>query len=96
VPTFKDILAEMRKFIDEGKKFTYPGRHIPGKFDLIDEIHYAYEMMIDGYLKKNHKFIRYVDNGSSRTVFALSGGKCLKIAQSKKGVAQNKQEVLNS
>lgn len=95
--TFSEILSEMRKFIDKGKKLSYPGYLIPWKpYECVeDEIHYAHEMVLKKFLKGN-SMVKYVGAGSSRTAFALAGGKCLKIANSKKGVAQNKQEVLNS
>lgn len=39
---------------------------------------------------------RFVGEGSSRIAFVLSDGRCLKIAKNKKGIAQNKQEYLNT
>lgn len=55
------------------------------------------DMMYSG---KTHPEIEYASAmlpalgaGSGRTVYALSGGKALKIAKNEKGVAQNKAEV---
>lgn len=39
--------------------------------------------------------MRYIDEGSSRAAYACSGGKCLKVAVNKAGIAQNKQEIKN-
>lgn len=48
-----------------------------------------------GFLERNCPPIEYVGAGSSRVAYALDGGVCLKIAVSKAGVAQNKNEAEN-
>jgi len=45
------------------------------------------------YLNNNKTDIRYVGQGSSRIVFALADGTALKLAKTKAGIAQNKQEA---
>ena len=44
------------------------------------------------YLADKCPPLKLVGEGSSRVCYAFTGGKCLKIAQSLAGIAQNKQE----
>lgn len=45
------------------------------------------------YMKNNKQDIRFIGQGSSRIVFALANGTALKLAKTKAGIAQNKQEA---
>lgn len=51
-----------------------------------------YEYMNNDVLSKHCPPIELVGKGSSRTAYACIGGKCLKVAYSDAGVAQNKHE----
>lgn len=45
------------------------------------------------FMKSNKDAIKYVGQGSSRLVFAMTDGTALKLAKTEAGIAQNKQEV---
>ena len=47
------------------------------------------------FMKDNESSIRYVNEGSSRVVYALADGTALKVAKTQAGIAQNKQEAKN-
>ena len=49
--------------------------------------------MMYKFMKYNKQNIRYVGKGSSRIVYALADGTCLKVAGNPAGQAQNKQEA---
>lgn len=48
---------------------------------------------IDARVEYAGRILPHMGTGSSRIVFALSGGKVLKIARNKKGIAQNQAEI---
>lgn len=52
-----------------------------------------YEWMKSPYLKSKCPPIKFIGQGSSRTAYACIGGKCLKVAKSEAGVAQNEHEL---
>lgn len=54
-----------------------------------DKFYYAYHKLLKTFLKPHKKAFKFVGHGSSREVFAMPGGKCLKIAHSRKGAMQN-------
>lgn len=57
-----------------------------------DEMAFFTQTMLK-FMKENQSQIRYVGKGSSRYVYAMADGTALKIAKSKAGIAQNKQEA---
>lgn len=61
----------------------------------LDEIMYQFYMQLLRFMKLNQDCIQYVNQGSSRIVFALTDGTALKVAKSDAGFGQNKVEVAN-
>lgn len=53
----------------------------------------VYEWMKSPYLKSKCPPIKFIGQGSSRTAYACLGGKCLKVAKTEAGAAQNKHEM---
>lgn len=75
-----------REFVAKHRELLASGRGSIGA---------AWQAVNDQYLKNFCPPIRYVAKGSSRAAYALTGGKCLKIATSSVGIDQNRQELAN-
>ena len=55
------------------------------------DVKWTYDIFVRDVLSKYDQ-IKLVGDGSSRTAFACIGGKCIKVAKFKSGIAQNAQE----
>lgn len=89
--SYNEFCKVHAEYIKDGKKLYFRGQLDDGE----DKYSYAYEKVKQTWLESKCPPIKFAGRGSSRAAFALAGGKCLKIACSKVGVAQNNQELKN-
>lgn len=64
--------------------------------DEYNKSNYDMDVFIESmlrFMKDNVDDIKYVGQGSSRVVFAMVNGTAFKLAKTKAGIAQNKQEA---
>lgn len=80
---YNEFLAEADE-LDKQKKLKHSDAYA-NKF--ADRFDYAYHRLLSSYLKKHKRAFKFVDSGSSRVVFAMPGGKCLKVAWLERGAA---------
>lgn len=80
---FNSLVSTAKVIYDEAKKASTGAKQTMTVFN--DTMYY--------FMKANRDVIRYVDAGSSRTVYALANGTVAKIASTPAGIAQNKQEA---
>ena len=78
-----------RKYLDEYQECLAKLSYVSGT-DAQRQL--AYKRFSSNFLSQHCPPIKLVGEGSSRTAYACEGGKCLKIAQSDAGIAQNKHE----
>lgn len=90
--SYEEFCKYHAECIEDGKRLDFRGELDDGE----DKYAFAYEKVKETWLESKCPPIKFAGRGSSRAAFALAGGKCLKIATSFKGVAQNKQELKNS
>lgn len=90
--SYSDFCKYHTECIEDGKRLDFRGELDDGE----DKYSFAYDKVKETYLESKCPPIKFAGRGSSRAAFALAGGKCLKIATNTKGVAQNKQELVNS
>ena len=90
--SYNDFCKYHAECIKDGKRLDFRGE----LDDDEDKYSFAYDKVKETYLESKCPPIKFAGRGSSRAAFALAGGKCLKIATNTKGVAQNKQELVNS
>lgn len=81
------------EFVAEWSK-TYAAAKKDAKRDD-DAVEWTYKDLKKGWLREHKDLFKLVGEGSSRAAFAFPGGKCLKIATNKAGLAQNAQEAKN-
>lgn len=86
--SFKDVC---KQYENHQKEILTHASQADFKQASLDEMMHSW--LKDSILKKHCPPIKLVGIGSSRTVYACLGGKCLKVAQSAAGRAQNKQEA---
>ena len=90
--SYSDFCKLHAKCIEDGKRLDFRGELDDGE----DKYSFAYDKVKETYLESKCPPIKFAGRGSSRAAFALAGGKCLKIATNSRGIAQNKQELVNS
>ena len=90
--SYSDFCKWHAECIEDGKKLDFRGELDDGE----DKYSFAYDKVKETYLESKCPPIKFAGRGSSRAAFALAGGKCLKIATNSRGIAQNKQELVNS
>ena len=90
--SYSDFCKWHAECIEDGKRLDFRGQLDDGE----DKYSFAYDKVKETYLESKCPPIKFAGRGSSRAAFALAGGKCLKIATNTRGVAQNKQELVNS
>lgn len=84
--SFSEFVAEWKAVMNEMK------RHSKDRDEILE---WTYKELKNGWLKQHKAAFAYIGEGSSRAAFAFPGGKCLKIAMNRAGIAQNKQEFKN-
>ena len=90
--SYSDFCKWHAQCIEDGKRLDFRGELDDGE----DKYSFAYDKVKETYLESKCPPIKFAGRGSSRAAFALAGGKCLKIATNSRGIAQNKQELVNS
>ena len=90
--SYSDFCKWHAECIEDGKRLDFRGELDDGE----DKYSFAYDKVKETYLESKCPPIKFAGRGSSRAAFALAGGKCLKIATNSRGIAQNKQELVNS
>ena len=90
--SYSDFCKYHAECIEDGKRLDFRGELDDGE----DKYSFAYDKVKETYLESKCPPIKFAGRGSSRAAFALAGGKCLKIATNFRGIAQNKQELVNS
>lgn len=83
--SYEDFVRQWRKtFIETSELLKSEDRSLVRTCHLMRRV-----------LKKSSPPIRFAGEGSSRAAYVCDGGRCLKVAKSRKGVMQNRVEAKN-